>query len=330
MIDAWRDYLIARNIRPDLPEGIPHALIESHCKRHGMDFDGNESIFEWFLQDASSMTLIAMAQNYINPPSWEPPVKSYVFGKEFWPVLQRAKLKNVSWDCVPERFHAVLRFPTPVIDQDGDGIREVMISVMPRDDAAFIRQSPFKPNMGKGSRCLAAWWMCEDQGGSTGFLWQLIPDTQDEIIPDTWNSKYRVSKGMFQYEDLYDQWTPENTGHVEAMVKALIYVCSGEPDMRSERNPLKYQGNSTTKVVKAHKPFSRLEYQHVGWNWMKLCEQHERSYTKDRWLVEPYGRYQRYGEGYSKSRFIIVTGHERQRRSDLLTTEEESHAAPGT
>ena len=114
---------------------------------------------------------------------------------------------------------------------------------------------------------------------------------------------------FFCPESLHD--APELTD----LWKAIIYITSGTPDCRDQKNKIRYTTNKQGKKrpIKEHEDLSTVPFKFIGYDWMKLCEQ--RQYTKQSWLVEPFGRYQPYGpRGNQQYKFIIVDGHERHRR----------------
>lgn len=259
---------------------------------------------------ASDPTMTCLAN--ISRFFMEGEVQSYVFTKEFWPVLRKTGIKNISWDALPDHLTATIRWPTPLVDSDGDGIEEMMVAIRPRPVLEEIRRAPFRPEDGEGSRVLVAWWMCTT--GAAGYFCQMIPDRTDKLIPDNWSRLMKrgskLSPYYFETSEEYDKDT-----HIVDLVKSLIYVSSGDPDLRSERNPIHYKGAKSTEPVRKHRKFSEVEFHRVGWNWMKMMERRAAEYTKGSWPVEPFPRYQPYGPRENPSyRWIIVEGHERTRR----------------
>jgi hypothetical protein len=242
-------------------------------------------------------------------------VQSYVFTKEFWPVLRKTSIKNISWDALPDHFTATFRWPEPLVDADGDLIEQMMVVIRPRPVLEEIRKAPFKDEEGEGSRVLVAWWLCHT--GSGGYFCQMIPDRTDRIIPDNWSRvmkrNSRLSPWYFETSEEYD-----NDSHIVDLVKSLIYVSSGDPDLRAERNPIQYKDGKSSQPVRKHKDFSEVEFHRVGWNWKKMMERRAAEYSKDSWTVEPFPRYQPYGPRDSpKYKWIIVEGHERRRSVEL-------------
>lgn len=270
------------------------------------------NLMHTFANDPTMLCLAYMSRFFIRPES--KPL-AFLFTKEFWPVLRKTKISNISWGMLPSSFTASFRWPEPVFDAEGDPISEMMVLIQPREVIEKIRGRPYTDMDGSGSRILQAWWQCAS--GGCGFLCQLIPDTNDKIIPDTWNpvGNYRPyvrQPFMLPFQTLKDF---HQEPHVLDMLKSLIYVASGDPDLRSERNRIPYKHNSK-QPVRAYREYSTQEYQLVGWNWMKKLQ--ERRYTKEGWLVEPFARYQPYGPRDNPSyKWIIVEGHERHRRKGL-------------
>lgn len=259
-----------------------------------------------------TMTYLANISNFL----LEGDVQSYVFTKEFWPVLRKTSIKNISWDALPEHFTATIRWPEPLRDSDGDRIEQIMVAIRPKAALEAVRKTKFKTEDGEGSRVLIAWWLCHT--GAGGYFCQMIPDRTDRIIPDNWSRvmrrNSRLSPWYFETAEEYD-----NDSHIVDLVKSLIYVSSGDPDLRSERNPIKYKNGKSSQPVRKHKDFSEVEFHRVGWNWKKMMERRAAEYSKDSWPVEPFPRYQPYGPRENpKYKWIIVEGHERSRRSELI------------
>jgi hypothetical protein len=273
------------------------------------------------LHDAALVCLSYIGQFFVREPA-----EAYVFSKEFFPVLMKTRIRELSWDMIPDNFLGVFRFPAPLIDQDGDRIKEVMVCIKPREQ---VERDRFKILEGVGSRVLSLYWMTSPISGPTGagFVVQVLPDGKEKIIPETWNSKF-IENGWLPSkaigEDLIYKtadFNSEELSYVVSILKALIYVCSGNPDLRDEKNPIRYQSENSQTPVRAHKEFSQLNFKRVGWNWMKSPE-----YKTDAWGVEPHMRFQPYGPGRTQYRWIMVKEHERQRRKKNTDLGAEMHA----
>jgi len=86
----------------------------------------------------------------------------------------------------------------------------------------------------------------------------------------------------------------------------LVYLNSGQPDIRSFRNDITCRGGTGSKPVNKDRDLSTLAINLVGYSWKK-----DRQIHKDAWYVEPFFRWQRYGVGNSLVKLITVQGHER-------------------
>lgn len=259
--------------------------------------------------------------------------KSFVFAKEFFSLLMRAKIDNIRWSMLEDKTNIVMRFPVPILDDDGDPIHEVAVMIKPRAEIEALIGSPYTEQDGEGSRVLLAVWRCGKDQDSLGYLSQLVPDDQEATLLQTFRKRYigvRGSEMVMESDNPDDlstyiqacfssganlsravEWKlAERSGippYIMAIFKCLIYLHSGDPDLRDEKNPIKYQSPTSKTPVRAHKEFSELPFSLVGFNWLKTPD-----YEKESWEVVPHLRYVSRGESH---RFVLVRGHVRHRRA---------------
>ena len=272
--------------------------------------------------------------------------KAYVFAKEFFSLLMRAKIDNIRWSMLHDETNIVMRFPVPILDEDGDPIEEVAVMIKPRAQIEALIGSPYTKKDGEGSRVMLAVWRCGKDQDSLGYLSQLIPDDRDATLLQTFRKRYIGVRGSEMVmesdnpDDLSDyiqscfasgaglsrgvEWKLDvQSGippHVMAIFKCLIYLHSGDPDLRDEKNPIRYQSPTSKTPVRAHKEFSESPFSHVGFNWLKSPD-----YEAESWEVVPHLRFVSRGEN---QRFVLVRGHIRHRRVGSPGLENDLGASP--
>lgn len=256
-------------------------------------------------------------------------VTPYIFAKDFWKILMQTKINNLCWGQIPETFLGTFRFPDPIIDQDGDPISDVLIAIRPRAEVERMRGVPFDQERGAGSRALLAWWMTDNgMDSGMGYFSQVIPDGNDGIFPDTFNKSYvtRDSNSIYpgglveQRDDIADA---ANQVAVK-ILKALIYVCSGNPDLRDQRDKILYKPKSLEPLA-SYREYTPLPYKLVGFTWKKSAE-----YKAGSWGVQPFMRYQPSGPGRSQYKWVLVKEHERTRRAKTVYPLQDNHEMGAT
>jgi hypothetical protein len=248
-----------------------------------------------------SFKMLSMLGQFLTDESVTP----FVFQKDFFKILMKTKIMDFTWNLLPEEFLGVLRFPSPILDQEGDPISDVAVAIMPRDKAEQARGARYSDiTDGIGSKVFWCWF--EYNNDHLGFFDQLIPDDGQLKITDTWSRRFYDSRSVHTTPTIRTDDIEKERPHLFEILKAIVYINSGDPDLREFRNKIRFQSKDSKTPVKDHKPYSLVDYQVVGYNWMK-----DREHNVDSWGVEPFLRRQRIGPGRTGWKYVMVKEHTR-------------------
>lgn len=307
----WRITNGADNLRmeqahsmDDMTENLSYATMKLNCADMLEDEDFRTEVFNRFQVDdvtvAEYYGPVALAFHSI--------AETYVFQKDFFNVLRKARLKNLDWSMVPSFDSCCIRFPIPFAVSDEQGnpsiITDVFVCCVEWDDA------------------------CEMNiifDGSSNIVTAKGREIKEQRFATQFN---RPRSGPLDL--IENDWSGSSFAELNnILLKMLVYLASGNPDLREFRNPIKYQSAGSTKPVRAHKDFSQLPYKVVGYNWLK-----ERQTYVDAWGVEPFMRLQPVGPGRKEYKYVLVRAHTRQRRKraaievDMQSSEHSAEARP--
>jgi hypothetical protein len=107
----------------------------------------------------------------------------------------------------------------------------------------------------------------------------------------------------------------EQQDFVRFCFNLLLYIHSGDPDIREYRNQIKYQSNTSKTPVRAHKDLSQETIYLVGYNWKKPIIV---NYDASNWEREGHFRWQHYGQNNSLIKLIWISPTVCMRKSNLL------------
>lgn len=95
------------------------------------------------------------------------------------------------------------------------------------------------------------------------------------------------------------------------LVKCLLYIQSGQPDLRAILvEPKQGKKNVRPKELAHEKAVPAVDFTLVGYDWKK-----QRKFQTDSTEVRGHWRWQPYGPGLSKVKFIWIDAHERSYRA---------------
>jgi hypothetical protein len=205
----------------------------------------------------------------------------YVVAKDFFRILRKARLKNLDWSMVPAFTAMCVRFPEPIITPSMDKHGDIRVTEM------FAASIPW------GTHGIETFMIFfgEDDEDDVKIATRLMRPSAGPILVET------TSHGT-EYNEI-----------VMLALKMMVYIESGNPDMREHRNAIRYQTPTSTKPVRAHKEFAEHPFKIIGYNWKK-----DRQSFVDAWGVEPFIRMQPVGPGRKEYKAVLVREHIRQRR----------------
>jgi len=98
--------------------------------------------------------------------------------------------------------------------------------------------------------------------------------------------------------------------HLKDVVNLLVYLNSGQPDIRDFRNTIRYRGQGGLTPVNKDRDLSQLPLKLLGFSWKK-----ENLKLSEGWTVGSHLRWQRCGPKLSEVRLITVKGHQKKWRT---------------
>lgn len=104
---------------------------------------------------------------------------------------------------------------------------------------------------------------------------------------------------------------------IRTLLNLIIYIASGEPDIRKHLNKIRYQNKKERKnPVFEDKDLTEDEVFLVGYNWKKLP-----SYSKEEWTIKPHMGWRWYGPGKKQIRLTFIKGSKAKRQKVKITQE---------
>ena len=122
-------------------------------------------------------------------------------------------------------------------------------------------------------------------------------------------TKFIIPETPLTIKELFDA---ENTGSgpLIELVKLMIYIETGQPDIREFKNEIRYRGQGK-KPVKKDRDLATGTINLVGFGWKKPV-----IYGLDSWPVKGFFRSQRHGPGNSLLKIIYIDEQVRSRNRD--------------
>lgn len=295
---------------PSAMDEVSSALIKKFGKEKG------RVVAATFCTDIFAIEATMVMKSVIKPlPGVNP--KFYVAQKDFLKDFYRVSLKNLRFRDLKD-ICGYIHLPLPITDNDGTAYKDIYFFLGNNKD--FMNTGEYKSFHSLNyevdmDRTLVVASFSDD--GAQRSL--SVPCPKDEnmslevVFKDIADMHTSLSPTAVLSCSKFN--TPEDTGFCgmsEKLVSLLVYLGSGQPDIREFRNTVRY-GNRNKKrpVAASHPNLSALPIQLVGYNWLKEREVH---YSTGEWGVKSHPRWQRCGEGFKDVKLIWVKEHTKKRR----------------
>jgi len=302
---------------PDAMDEVQLDLIKKFGKENG------DIAAKAFCTDIFAIEAAMIMKSVIKPlPEVKP--KFYVAQKDFLKDFYKISLKNLRFKDLKD-ICGYIHLPLPVTDNDGTAYKDIYFFLgSPKD---FMNTGEYKSFCSRNyevdqDRILLVASFSDD--GAQRSLSVPCPKdenmTMEEAFKDVEDAHTALSPtAVISGKDFHTPDDPGFCGMSEKLVSLLVYLGSGQPDIREFRNTIRYGNRNKKRPVPASHPnLSSLPIQLVGFNWLKEREVH---YKTGEWGVRSHPRWQRCGEGFQDVKLIWVKEHTKKRRKPTAADE---------
>lgn len=245
--------------------------------------------------------------------------KIYKISEEFFDVFSKVSLGSVQANALPEDLCGYCLLPKKVEDQRGDAFDGFYFYSGPgekylgtSDWTRFMNGLNDHQNADHGSKVLNFAW--HDEKGFLNYC--TMPFKGDEPLKDIFiNTKFVVKRPISDEMMEIERHTQDDgfLPHIRIMCNLLIYLNSGNPDLRQYRNEIKYQSPTSQTPVKKDKSLSQSEFTLVGFGFKKSP-----LYNKEFFVQPPYWAHRLHGPGRTQKKYMLVKGSLKKRSAELL------------
>lgn len=219
----------------------------------------------------------------------------YLVSKDFFDVFKETGLANVQFKHLPQDQAGYVELPYPIIDSDGDTL------------SGFYFANRLHP----GYRRLTVGW--ENDCGACGAFHFAVEDNEsgmDLIMEEKFNAsgkEVHFTMPGFGPREEKSSYKP----HMAVMINLLVYLASGQPDLRQFRNEIRTRTPTSTKPVRADSELSRSDITLVGFGYKK-----EAVRECEGWYSKPHMAWRRCGPNFSQLKWTFISGSEKKWRHD--------------
>lgn len=252
--------------------------------------------------------------------------KLFRISDDFFDIFSKVLLGNIQANALPDDLCGYCILPKKIEDQSGDSYDGFYFFSGPGEkylgakDWTKMMNGLSEREIQNVTKVLNFAWL--DNKGHLNYC--TMPFNGDEILKDVFvNTKFvirrPVSDEMMEiHQEVQDDgFLP----HIRVMCNLLIYLNSGNPDLRQYRNEIKYQSPTSQTPVKKDKVLSQSEFTLVGFGFKK-----NPLYSKEFFVQPPYWAHRLCGPGRTQKKYMLVKGSLKKRSVDLLAQGEKETA----
>jgi len=254
--------------------------------------------------EAASTSAIIMTSYWKNPHR-----KIWVYQEGFFDELLKVNVDNIQFRHLPKNLGGFVQLPKRVPDHYGGyfdsfffwcGNKDIVN--VGQNEVNYINGDRYEKSyrkFGGVSNDMVCISYCSSDN-TTNYVNYPIPIDETASVRECWeNDATHTYKTIDQKTILTDS----KYKNISMWMNMLAYLASGDPDLRSYRNTIRYRGNSKTKAIRADSCLSTEEITLVGWNWKK-----DKSYSDEEWWSRPHLGWRRCGEGRTQLKLTWVKG----------------------
>lgn len=257
----------------------------------------------------SRMTMAAMVRFFSDEKS-----KSFLLGDNFFSDFKKVKLSRLAFHHLPEAFSGFMSLPEPLTDLEGNSFRGFFCVVAPLSLLEGLVSGLSNQTFDKYPHDdLAALFSYLDEStGKTGYLIRPFPKDRSMLISESLEGS-RINSSL--KTDELGLSINEDGGAIEGypeyqriLFNSLVYVASGQPDIRLVRQAPRLRGGPGSRIVNKDKELSTHDLLLVNYGWLK-----KPLYVVGKWSVSLHEREIHPRDG-GPPRLVFVKAHERRRR----------------
>lgn len=255
--------------------------------------------------DVFCMYAGALTGFHANPNS-----KTYLLGRDFFDVFRDTTLENVQFKHLPKNQCGYVEFPYPVKDDDGEEFSGFYFacfhSVSPDNPFPKINVKQDLVSMLDRNMVIIGY---QTKNHTFGTLHGSALNTEDGENINIKNDFNKLATKTI--------WVGPDAGNIKEkssytatsalLFNTLVYLNSGQPDLREFQNEFKKISPDSTKIVRADKDLSKLTVTLVGFSFKK-----ESLRVCDGWYSRPHMAWRWYGPGRSQLKWTLIAGSEKQ------------------
>ena len=293
----------------------------------------NPGLVPGFLDTVASQTTMvdhamAVAKYHLNKG------KVYVVQKDFYDKFSKVDLSNMEYQHLPqEDTYGYVVLPKEVVSPGMRPLNEFIFTygnprehltdishffraylqfVNPNDDASELTGSnldnlldEYENELTYPSKDKVVYMNIRDLDDGFSVMPMALPKDSTMKVMDSLKLKSMTTGG----EPTKKQLSKEAIKQTMTLVNILAYINSGQPDIRSFRNSVRYKGNSK-KVVRSDKNLHMGPIELVGYNYKKPSISHT-----DSWGSSEHFGWRRCGVGRKDIKLVFVKGCTKTRKS---------------
>jgi hypothetical protein len=326
--DAKCDLSSAKTVLHDVVHTVSKSIINKQTQKPWHVFDLTEIKNETMLDICQTMItdfpFKAMATNHAH---WMTSgQKLFKISDDFFDIFSKVSLGNIQANALPDDMCGYCILPRKIEDQSGDsydgfyfysGPGEKYLGAEGKDWTKMMNGLSDR-EIQNVNRVLNLAWL--DSKGHLNYC--TMPFNGEELLKDVFvNTKFVLRRPVSdELMEIHQEMQDDGfLPHIRIMCNLLIYLNSGNPDLRSYRNEIKYQSPTSQTPVKKDKSLSQMEFTLVGFGFKK-----NPLYSKEFFVQPPYWAHRLHGPGRTLKKYMLVKGSLKKRNAELLNQEKEA------
>lgn len=229
----------------------------------------------YLLEDTAANHFIFCLRNYLNSEQ-----NKFYFSSDFFDDLKQTNLDGIRF-CDLIEGSGVIRLPYDILDDEGTGFNEFLFYLGPVKTYSQVGDLPEiweiyknKHDVTDSTLQLSISWLGRDK--SYNFVAFPVVDPETPVRNLFLNIPHYRGIQSSVVDDGYKS-------HIKPLINCLAYLKTGDPDLRTFKNTIKYQSSTSATPVKKDKTLSLNNITLVGYGFKKNPQ-----WTKTVYYQPPY------------------------------------------
>ncbi|RYZ93264.1 MAG: hypothetical protein EOP06_01570 [Proteobacteria bacterium] len=240
--------------------------VREEAKNHGLSESFVSSIVEAAVNFLRNDPTIWFTFYFLSKVIF-PKATPYILREEALKKVDAIDLDHVSYECMPDEFAGLIRFPNVIKDDDGHSLTEIYVCIAGNDEFTCVTPVQLAPDLFNGAtkvpqnggKFLGITWIPKGQDGDELPAYLFLPFPENTKLPLSELLRNMHMEKVDQEGNLHSSYENDGSTHFHRrIISSIVYILSNQEGIQEHENKPRFQSSGSSKILRADRNLSRL------------------------------------------------------------------------